>query len=72
LFVNVLGGITRGDETARGIVDACTVHEGKPIVVRLMGTNQEEGQRILRESGIETFETMEQAAEMVVSLMGED
>lgn len=71
LFVNVLGGITRGDETARGIVEACKVHDGKPIVVRLMGTKQEEGQRILRESGIQTFETMEQAAEVVVGLMGE-
>jgi succinyl-CoA synthetase beta subunit len=72
LFVNVLGGITRGDETARGIVEAYTVHEGKPIVVRLMGTKQEEGHRILRESGIETYETMEKAAEMVVSLLEEN
>jgi succinyl-CoA synthetase beta subunit len=72
LFVNVLGGITRGNETAKGIVEARKVHEGKPIVVRLMGTKQEEGQRILRESGVETYETMEKAAEMVVGLMKGD
>jgi len=71
LFVNILGGITRCDDTARGITAAKrrTGFE-KPIVVRLMGTNEEEGKRLLEEASIETLETMEEAAERVVRLAG--
>ena len=71
LFVNILGGITRCDDIARGITAAKrrTGFE-KPIVARLMGTNEGEGRRILEEAGIETLETMEEAAERVVRLAG--
>ena len=71
LFVNILGGITRCDDIARGII-AARRRTGveKPIVVRLMGTNEEEGMRILKEAGIDTLETMEEAAERVVGLVG--
>ena len=70
LFVNILGGITRCDDIARGII-AARRRTGveKPIVVRLMGTNEEEGMRILKEAGIDTLETMEEAAERVVRLV---
>jgi succinyl-CoA synthetase beta subunit len=71
VLVNVLGGITRGDDVANGIVRA---HDKlkikKPIVVRLMGTNEKEGQRILREAGIMTLDTMEEAANQAVLLTG--
>ena len=71
LFVNILGGITRCDDTARGIIAAKrrTGFE-KPIVARLMGTSEGEGRRILKEASIETLETMEEAAERVVRLAG--
>lgn len=70
LLVNVLGGITRGDYIANGIVSAREETDiEKPVVVRLMGTKGEEGRSILRKNGIETQETMEGAAELVVKLV---
>jgi succinyl-CoA synthetase beta subunit len=72
LFVNVLGGITRCDDTAKGIIDARSKLGGtKPIVVRMMGTNEEEGKRLLHAAGVETDDTMEAAAEKAVRLAKE-
>ena len=53
IFFNIFGGITRGDEVARGILQALDRLDlsGYPIVVRLDGTNSEEGRRILAEAG---------------------
>ena len=69
LFVNVLGGITRCDDTAKGIIEARKkLGENKPIVVRIMGTNEEEGKRLLHGAGIETNDTMEEAAQKAVHL----
>jgi len=71
LFVNILGGITRCDETARGVIEARErTGSGKPIVVRMTGTNEEEGRRLLKEAGIDALDTMEEAAERVVALAG--
>ena len=70
VFVNILGGITRCDDIARGLVMARSrIGIEKPLVVRLVGTNEEEGRRILASHGIPTLETMEEAADRVVSLM---
>ena len=53
ILVNVFGGITRGDEVARGIVEAMRrVTLRAPIVIRLDGTNAEEGRAILASAGI--------------------
>jgi succinyl-CoA synthetase beta subunit len=69
VFVNILGGITRCDDTARGIIETRKrLGSEKPIVVRMMGTNEEEGKRLLKEAGIDTLETMEEAAERAVAL----
>jgi len=69
LFVNVLGGITRCDDTAKGIIEARgRLGDNKPIVVRMMGTNEEEGKRLLHGAGIETNDTMEEAAQKAVQL----
>ena len=69
LFVNVLGGITRCDDTAKGIIEARgKLGDNKPIVVRMMGTNEEEGKRLLHGVGIETNDTMEEAAQKAVQL----
>ena len=51
IFFNIFGGITRGDEVARGILTALgQMAIDHPIVVRLDGTNAEEGRRILSEA----------------------
>ena len=69
LFVNVLGGITRCDDTAKGIIEARKkLGDNKPIVVRMMGTNEEDGKRLLHGAGIETNDTMEEAAQKAVNL----
>ena len=50
IFFNIFGGITRCDEVARGILAALDRIEIHPIIVRLDGTNAEEGRRILSEA----------------------
>jgi len=69
LFINILGGITRCDEVARGILEAKEkVGVTKPMVIRLVGTNEEEGKRILTDAGIHVLESMEEAAKRVVEI----
>jgi len=71
IFINILGGITRCDEVARGIIAARErVGVDKPMVVRMIGTREEEGRRLLEEAGIHCLDSMEEAAERVVSLLG--
>jgi len=71
LFVNILGGITRCDEVALGILEAKEkIGVTKPMVIRLVGTNENEGKRILREAGIHVLESMEEAAQLVVEVAG--
>jgi succinyl-CoA synthetase beta subunit len=53
IFINIFGGITRGEEVAKGIVEAVRrVDLRAPMVVRLDGTNAEEGRQILVDAGI--------------------
>jgi succinyl-CoA synthetase beta subunit len=69
VFINILGGITRCDEMARGIVKAReTVGVTIPLVVRMVGTNEVEGRDILNKAGIEVLDTMEDAAKKAVEL----
>ena len=69
LFINILGGITRCDEVARGILEAKEKVGGtKPMVIRLVGTNEEEGKRILTNAGIHVLESMEEAAQRAVEI----
>jgi len=69
LFINILGGITRCDEVARGILEAKDkIGMEKPIVIRLVGTNEEEGKRILAQAGVHVLESMEEAAQKVVGV----
>jgi succinyl-CoA synthetase beta subunit len=69
ILINVFGGITRCDEVARGIVAALKeAKTRKPIVVRLVGTNEEEGRRILEENGIKAFADPVEAVKTVLSL----
>ena len=69
LFINILGGITRCDEVARGILEAKRkVGVNMPMIIRLVGTNDAEGKRILEEAGIHVLESMEEAARRVVEM----
>ena len=70
LLFNVFAGINRCDWVAKGVVDAITeLHIKMPVVVRLAGTNVEEGRRILNESGLTviTAETLAEAAQKAVA-----
>ncbi|HEV3092193.1 MAG TPA: ADP-forming succinate--CoA ligase subunit beta [Candidatus Cybelea sp.] len=69
-FINIFGGITRGDEVARGVVEAMreTTSRKIPLVIRLTGTNEEEGRRILAEAGMTPVETMDDGARQAVLL----
>jgi len=71
VLINIFGGIVRCDMVARGVVEAATNLKIKvPVVVRLEGTNVEEGQRVIRESGLNftVANGMKDAAEKVVGL----
>jgi succinyl-CoA synthetase beta subunit len=69
LFINILGGITRCDEVARGILEAKEkVGVTKPMVIRLVGTNEQEGKKILTDAGIFVLDSMEEAAQRVVEV----
>jgi succinyl-CoA synthetase beta subunit len=74
IFINIFGGITRGEEVANGIVEALSrVTIDSPIVIRLDGTNAEEGREILRPHLSDTLQmqpTMLEAAAKVVELAG--
>ncbi|MGZ7070034.1 MAG: ADP-forming succinate--CoA ligase subunit beta, partial [Methanobacterium sp.] len=70
IFLNVLGGITRADDVAKGVINALNNANRKvPLVIRLTGTNEEEGQRILTEAGISYETSMEDAAKKAVELL---
>ena len=72
VLFNIFGGITRGDEVARGLLNAIEQSDvNLPIVVRLEGTNAEEGRQILAENtpaNVHTEETMLDAASRAVEL----
>ena len=68
ILINIFGGITRGDVVAHGIREAlATVDVKVPIVVRLSGTNADEGRAILAEAGLVDVDTMDEAAAQVVA-----
>jgi Succinyl-CoA synthetase, beta subunit len=71
VFINIFGGILRCDRLANGLVEAAKMVEIKvPVVVRMEGTNVEEGKRILSESGLNfiTAEDMWDGAKKAVEL----
>jgi succinyl-CoA synthetase beta subunit len=70
VLINIFGGILRVDTLANGVVEAARkTHIQLPIVLRLEGTNVEQGREILRQSGLNftVAETMKDAAEKVVA-----
>ena len=67
IVVNLLGGITRCDEVARGIIAAGAP---VPVIVRIAGTNAEEGRRLLSEKGYEMLDTMDHVVKKAVEVTG--
>ncbi|MGA3406896.1 MAG: ADP-forming succinate--CoA ligase subunit beta [Candidatus Bathyarchaeia archaeon] len=69
LLINIMGGITRCDDVARAILDIQKkMGITKPMVIRLVGTNEEEGQKILTAANIPSLNSMEEAAAKAVEI----
>jgi succinyl-CoA synthetase beta subunit len=69
VLFNVFGGITRGDEVARGILSALDdIKTNVPMVIRLVGTNAEEGRQILANAKMITANTLAEAAQKAVAV----
>jgi succinyl-CoA synthetase beta subunit len=70
IFINILGGITRCDDVAQGIIRARKQYDlNKPLVIRLVGTNEQEGREILSSAGIPMLDSMEAGAQQIVELI---
>ena len=68
VLFNIFGGITRGDEVAKGILEALEqVQTNVPMVVRLVGTNAEEGMALLADANMMTASTLSEAAKKAVA-----
>ena len=73
VLFNIFGGITRGDEVAQGIVDGLkAVNAHVPMIARIVGTNAEEGRRILASANLITAETLEEGAQKAVAAAKSD
>jgi succinyl-CoA synthetase beta subunit len=71
ILINIFGGITRGDEVARGIVEAReTLGRQVPMVVRIVGTNAAEASEILRAANLITADSLDDAARKAVASAG--
>jgi succinyl-CoA synthetase beta subunit len=72
VLINIFGGITRGDEVARGIMKALKKLKPQiPIVARLAGTNEEEGQKLLAKTDLIMAKSLAGAAQEAVSIVQE-
>jgi succinyl-CoA synthetase beta subunit len=73
IFINIFGGIVRCERIAHGVIDAAKEVDIKiPVVVRLQGTNAEEGRKLLAESGlnVEVATDLWEAAQKIVAMTG--
>ena len=71
ILVNIFGGITRGEEVAKGVIMAQKeLPADMPIVVRLSGTGAEEGRALLKDAGLDWAKDMRDGAEKVVAAIG--
>ena len=69
ILFNIFGGITQGDDVARGIIAGLEqIKTPVPIVIRLVGSNAEKGREILAKAGLESAETLAEAAQKVVAI----
>jgi succinyl-CoA synthetase beta subunit len=72
LFINIFGGITRCDDVATALVEVKKQRDlPVPVIIRMVGTNEEEGVRILQANGFEAYTRMEDAAKQVVQIVNQ-
>lgn len=68
ILINIYGGITRCDEVAKGIIDALnSIKTKKPIVIRLKGTNAQDGQQLLKDANLVSIPSFSMAAQEVIN-----
>ena len=71
ILINIFGGITRCDDTANGLLESLKILDVPvPIVIRLVGTNEEEGRALLQGTDLITAQTLEEGATKVAELGG--
>jgi succinyl-CoA synthetase beta subunit len=69
IFINIFGGITRCDDVANAITQVLGQQKIEiPVVIRLVGTNEEEGRRILEAQSLSAYNLMHEAAQKAVEL----
>jgi succinyl-CoA synthetase beta subunit len=69
VLLNILGGVTRCDIVAQGVIEALNEsEERKPLAVRMIGTNEEAGIQMLQQAGVHTCPSMEEAIKEVLRL----
>jgi succinyl-CoA synthetase beta subunit len=67
ILINIFGGITRCDDIAKGIISAREQLDiTLPVVIRLIGTNEEKGRKMLSDAGFKAFRSMPDAISSVV------
>jgi len=72
IMINIFGGITRCDDVARGLVSALdSMKIDIPIVIRLSGTNAEEGLKIIKEYNLPTVNSLSEAAQEAIRLVNQ-
>lgn len=70
VLINIFGGITRCDDVAQGLIQAIdTLRPTTPIVVRLTGTNEQEGRNLLKDKPLFIVESLEEGAQLAVNLL---
>lgn len=68
IFINIFGGITRCDDIAQGIVNYTAKNNVRvPIVVRMIGTNEDKAEQILRQNNIRLVDSMEQGLKEIIA-----
>jgi len=69
ILINIFGGITRCDDIAKGLLMAREqIRMDLPLVIRLVGTNQDEGRALLEEAGLQAFDGLSESVKKVVTL----
>jgi len=75
VLVNIFGGIVRCDIIAQGLLEAIKTHSmNVPVVMRLVGTNEKEGQDLIKNAGLDVYwaDNLDEAASIAVKVIGRD
>ncbi len=70
MLISMIGGLNRMDEMSEGIIAFFEEHEQMPVVIRMSGTLEDVGKKMLHEEGFETFDNLYEAVQKAVELAG--